>query len=213
LFVAAFISFGRPVMTLINISNEESQATLSRINSELKQMGAGKIVSLSELHFVVSALKVIISDGESVSSEERLPTFPPGTIGLLIPNTYYHINVKRASLYAASILAGLFTSGIATSLVAAHGGLKTALAILNRENGEFCNFVQATELQKAGVEIVAQAVSEKIAKKECPFKQIGCRYLTSGNCSIATSNVENNIASLQEKGALEMRESRLIVPR
>src|SRR5215831_16739253 len=78
-------------------------------------------------------------EGPSCWKEEiRWPRFPPGSISLMVPNTYLHINVKRTLFIAAITLISLKIP--IAAVIPLLGQNKMGVAKLSPFNGEFCNY-------------------------------------------------------------------------
>lgn len=202
-------------MSLENFHVRDKQrAELRRLlNAEIAKVSKGSIADNDEFDAFVAALSVSVSDGEEFQQHIKLPDTKPGVIAFLVPSTYYHVNVRRTSIWAIAILLDyLKTSGVITGLLAAHGLLKTALSRISPETGEFCNFIAAATLQKSGASINSTSIVSKIASKPCPYSELECEHQKNGVCMISLGDVGDNLEKLTEKGALEKERNRLRVP-
>lgn len=200
-------------MTNLIIHDQDADGALEEINSALSAGGLEIRINTEQLSLVINALNELTEEGEYARSEVRLPSFPPGMIGMMVPSSFYHVNVKRASLWTVAILLDAWkTSGVATGLIAAHGGLKTAMCRVSPETGEYCNYMQAVDIQQSETPINTDSVAEKIINKPCPFPQVGCTHFQSNKCGISKDAITENLSVMEQKGALVSNNRQLKVP-
>ena len=120
----------------------------------------------------------------------------------LVPQTYYHINVKVATWTIIGLLLDLFiTRGIAVTLLASAGLIGRAIGLLNRENGELCIYFSALSLVNEASETFQEAdILSKIARRPCTNPKLVCPYRKNTRCTIKKTNITEIFGSLKDKG-------------
>lgn len=159
------------------------------------------------LEFVENFIETRATEEEYIEKETKMPTFPRDQIGMTIdfgPRTYYHINVKRTTWFLLGlILTIILTKELAPSLLYIFVGIGVTTAKLSPINGEICIYFQAHLLKKSKMrKFEEKDIFNRIAKRKCLDRRLGCMYCKKEKCSIRLSCVKNIFVSLKEKGAL-----------
>lgn len=136
--------------------------------------------------------KEILNSDEYVKISTEFPSFPPGMIELMIPETNYYINIKTATIVVAAFLADLYLTQGALSMLLGLGGFSgTALTTLSEEHGEKC-IVRETLAQNPQV---GSAHILAPLKGECCNNDLSCKYRIDGRCYCT----EDDILKIYEK--------------
>lgn len=189
---------------LTNVEDDDVPRELRRFGISIEGKKFSDIAKIIE--------RVGASD-DNIESRIDYPKFPPGTIGLIIPLTYWNINVKRASIVSASALIdALATSGLLTAALALAGVPMQSIGRLNTDSGEYCCLVHSKKLQADEAPISPAIVHQFISGKPCPFAKFNCNLMRGAACNATIPAVEKLFDSLEKKGALEKKDSGWSVP-
>lgn len=140
---------------------------------------------------------------EYIKSSKEVPPSSPDTISLLIPCTYYHVNVKKTTWMIIGLLLDLFiTKGAITFSLSMLGAAGQTIHKLNPKNGEVCIYYQALTLKKkGGKEFLTKDISIKIDGRNCSRPEFKCGYSQNGKCTIELGQVKEIFQKLKEIGA------------
>lgn len=134
------------------------------------------------------------------------PDLPPGTLGMLVPRTAFHVRltgpvqdeVKQILAVGAYILGTGRLDGQALTLV----GVTALLTRLRKLNADYGERSIVDALGKV-TEKSAQRVTLQLNGKPCCYPQSSCRYRQSdGNCVISPEQTQEVLNDLVDRGIL-----------
>lgn len=174
---------------LISVISEEFGVPKDAINSEI----------LTEL---IGFLK---ENGARVQKRvEVAGGGPPGTLGMLISRTYYHINVKTSLWFLMGLLADIFvTRGAMSAGLVATGKIRRCFGKLAAERGDVCIYRELREARKNNQELTISQIRDKLSGNECT-KEISCtrRDNETRRCEISSKAINESLNRMKEIGAV-----------
>jgi hypothetical protein len=178
------------------------KATSAVLLKELEQ--AGIALDENKLNEFLSLVEMVAADDEAIKAWAEFPQTSLDVMAFMVPKTYYHVNARRASLYlAAKLIDAPLPVGLASLALNMMHGTGKAIAKLKPETGEYCALVHAVQLQKRGADISPVTVAAITSGNECPFANVGCKFMSGKTCSADYEDFAGVFHALQDKGALE----------
>lgn len=149
-------------------------------------------------------IKFLVENGATVQTRVEIPSSPrPDMLFMIIPRTFYHINVKTSLWTAMGLLADiLVTRGVATVALVATGKVHRCFGKLVAEQGDVCIYRELWEALKSNQELTIHQICEKLAGNECT-KDFPCMYRDNKTrrCGISSEAVNENLKRMKEIGA------------
>jgi hypothetical protein len=167
----------------------------------LREAGIGiRIASLPQLAKLVN---LIGDDGDLVEVDQGSSRASARSFGVVVPNTYYNVNVKRSVLVlSAAILDAMATGGLASAFVALMGLSKQAIAKVNPRSGEYCCLIHCAKLHATGAQPDPQALVDLLSGNACPFVPLQCTLMVGERCGADIRAMGALFGSLEGKGIL-----------
>jgi hypothetical protein len=118
-----------------------------------------------------------LEDGEGINVEVRYPNFPPWVIGMLIPETYYFVNIKLTTLAIIALILDInLTKGAASAALALLGESGNAFSHL--KGNERCILQYILEKQSKYF-----FVEQYLQEKTCKYMNLDCKLRSGDLCS------------------------------
>jgi hypothetical protein len=207
--VSARNSEGRPAEQRLD-RIQLTHASEENILHNLQQQGI--CVDKSQIPLLLDIASLISDSDEQILPLSETPTLPTNAFGIIVPGTYYNINVTRACLLiSAAILDAVATSGLASASLALSGLAKQGIAKLDTKFGEYCCLVHSAKLQNGQLEVKPEAVHGLIFGHPCPFVELNCRLMETNRCNASVLAIAELFQRLMEKGALHRHGDRWFV--
>ena len=144
--------------------------------------------------------KGVLSDGEIYQVKTKLPSLEAGTMGLLIMESEYYINLKYSTIIILSLILDIkLTKGFASVLIGFLGITNTSFVKINEYNGEKC-ILKETIMQKDKVG------NKNLLNKfhgECCNNQYKCKYKINDKCKCKKKDIITIFDNLCEKGVFK----------
>jgi hypothetical protein len=188
-------------MAAENWKFDAESSELDRALRALFKEARTKTLSRGQTHDLQKTM-VSLQGKNSWREEVRLPRFPSGSIGFMVPSTCLHINVKRTLSVSVIILISLKIP--IAAIVALLGQNKMGVAKLSPTSGEFCNYCVLHGIGSIEQSLAAERIEAEVAGRKCRFPDVGCKHMSGVLCGITQNVIGENKKSLLEKGAFEI---------
>ncbi|MBV9824582.1 MAG: hypothetical protein JO001_02715 [Alphaproteobacteria bacterium] len=176
-------------------------ATAREVVDILREAGIGiRIASLPQL---AKLIDLIGDDGDLIEVDQGSTRAASRSFGVVVPNTYYNVNVKRSALVlGAAVLDAMATGGLASAFVALMGLSKQAITKVDPRSGEYCCLIHCTKLDATGAAPDPQMLVDLLSGNGCPFVPLQCTLMVGKRCGADIRAMEVLFRSLENKGAL-----------
>lgn len=138
----------------------------------------------------------LLRDDESVQISTDFTSVPPGSMGFMLFETNYYINLKISTIVVAALLADIsFAKGACSVLLELCGFSKTAITALSEENGEKC-------IVRETLACESQTGTPKILEPlngECCNIDLSCKLRIEGKCCCTEKHVREIYNRLAER--------------
>ena len=172
---------------------------ISGSKSEVESCFAGLGIDAISANTIIDYLrknKEVLNSDEYLNISTEFPSFPPGTIGLMIPRTNYYINIKVTTIVIAALLADIaLTQGALSTFLGLCGFSSTALTELSEELGEKC-IVRETLARKP--KVGSSHILDPL-KGECCNNDLSCMFRIDGRCYCSEDDIQKIYEKLTER--------------
>lgn len=192
-------------MTEIKIEGLESSEAVQQLYGALKSAGLKIEIETEDLPKILSIVEATISSDDYFKSETRVPRMPFGTLGMLVPQTYLHINLKNATLQlivsALDFIGG--TCGLASKGLELFIKASPVFSKLDPVEGEFCIYKHTLAARFEGGTQEVGALVSQLSGSDCVFPNERCRFRdSSGLCGLENRDAYFIADKLTEKAAV-----------
>lgn len=172
----------------------------SKIYNCLESIGFENEHEINTFLSFIDNNKGVLSDGEIYQVKTKLPSLEAGTMGFLIMESEYYINLKYSTIIILSLILDIkLTKGFASVLIGFLGITNTSFVKINEYNGEKC-ILKETIMQKDKVG------NKNLLNKfhgECCNNQYKCKYKINDKCKCKEKDIITIFDNLCEKGVFK----------
>lgn len=173
----------------------EISGSKSKVESYFAGFGIDAISANTIINYLHKNTGVLNSD-EYVKISTEFPSFPPGTMGLMILRTNYYINIKVTTIVVAALLTDIaLTQGALSTFLGLCGFSSTAITELSEELGEKC-IVRETLAHNP--RIGSSHILEPL-KGECCNNDLSCKFRIDGRCYCSKDDIQKIYEKLTER--------------
>lgn len=171
------------------------EGSQSAIYTEIAKFGLD-IESSRILFDYVEKNQWLLGDNESIALSLKFPSFPSGTVGFMMPNYSYYVNLRIATVVIAALLLDInLTKGAAATFLALKGFSSTAITQLSEIEGEKC-IVKETLRTK---DRIGQIDILLPFHGECCNNDLECKYRRGEKCCCSEHDIFEIYSRLSER--------------
>ncbi len=174
-----------------------NDAEKSEVMQQLKEI-TNKGALVDKIFYYLQEHNNLLSNDEYVKIKTEYPKFPPGTIGMIIMNTKYSVNIKKATIVIIAFLLDIgFSKGLANLFLSSAGfSLQVLQKIKDKEKCLVLDILMGNKKDEKDFDFY---------NKECVQNDIECSFRDEYICKRSLKIIRYQIKNLKSKQIIHIK--------